>query len=110
MSSRIVATPASGSAGVVSGTYTGDGNATQAVATVGFQPRFILILPVTNNIGSFAKNNQDGLNATSQDNGFGGQYMADLIISLDALGFTVGDAHVNSLNTLARVYHYLCWK
>jgi len=101
---------------MVTGTYTGDGNATQAIAGVGFQPKLIFIIhrvPAGTNTPS-VKTDQDGLNAYSYDAvAPAWRYTTDEIISLDANGFTVGDGTVlgrNDLNVLAQDYDYVAFR
>lgn len=74
------------------GAYTGDGNATQAITGVGFQPKFLIIYSKGNaNInGPFMKSDQD-TTYTHYDQGSAHYYNEDYIISLDADGFTLGD-------------------
>ena len=111
--------PVGGGVPLATGTYTGDGNATQAIVNVGFQPKFVLIYLQT--VGGFVlswgqKTDQDGLNTQVSTNyGFGGNqvfhYDLDHIISLDAGGFTVGDGtgNANVFNVLAQVYTWVAW-
>lgn len=101
---------------IASGTYTGDGAATQAVAGVGFQPTAVLIYPqvdVVNGSESF-KGSVDGINAFLWIAGiFVHMYTNDQIISLDVDGFTVGDGAAwpwNVFNTLGQVYTYVCFR
>lgn len=108
-----------GSVGVnlVVGSYTGDGNATQAIIGVGFQPRLVIIYalsqPAAGEQPIFYKCNQDGLNAVFHwAGGAGRRYLTDVVISLDADGFTIGDMTgwpSNLINALGIVYSYLCW-
>jgi len=98
------------------GIYTGDGNATQAIVGVGFQPKLIFIIhrvPNGTNTPS-VKTDQDGLNAYSWDSVVNQwRYTTDEIISLDAGGFTVGDGTPlarNDLNVLAQDYGYVAFR
>lgn len=94
-----------GGARVATGTYTGNGAATQAITGVGFQPRMLLIYPqLASAVFPFVKSDQDGLNAWGTNNAGG----TDQIISLDADGFTVGDGtpSTNHCNVNLRVYTY----
>lgn len=87
------------------GTYTGDGGATQAITTVGFQPRAVIIFPQIASAGLLSfKTNQDTTYAYASAG-----YQVDHIISLDSNGFTVGDGtgSSNYLNVSARVYTYI---
>lgn len=97
------------------GTYTGDGNATKAIAGLGFRPIYVLIWDIDadsgdGNIGH--KNDQDGLNAWYYDVGTTTpRYVTDQIISLDVDGFTVGDGTgtANWFNVVGDDYYYVCW-
>lgn len=92
------------------GTYTGNGNATQAVTGLGFQPRYVHIIPHAVK-GRGYKTDQMGAYACSPYN-TGDYYNTDYIISLDADGFTVGDGTTqsdNRLNNNTTVYSYVCW-
>jgi len=99
---------------VATGTYTGDGLATQAIVGVGFQPRFVWIYKEVALHNEFAvKTNQDALNAVVSDRNTVAQtYTTDMIISLDADGFTVGDGTglANYFNVNLVVYTYICWR
>jgi len=98
---------------IATGNYTGDGAATQAVIGVGFQP--IAVIIYKNLDGGKTpgfKVLEDGLFTyfwydIVQDY----YYMNDMIISLDADGFTVGDGtgDVNTFNVNAQVYTYICF-
>ena len=101
------------------GTYTGDGGATQAITGVGFQPIVLIIHPqfgIANTAdGPAIKTDQDGLFAYVYDGRvlvFAWRWQTDMIISLDADGFTVGDGTPLALNFLNMVdgpYAYTCW-
>ena len=118
MSRRTDASSPSGGIQTATGTYTGDGNATQGIAGVGFQPRFIIIYPheqlATGNSPISLRNDQDGLNALLYwSGGRWFRYQIDEIISLDVDGFTVGDGSTwvqNSSNELNMVYSYACFR
>ena len=98
---------------VATGTYTGDGAATQAVVGVGFQPRFVYIIrnvDSTNNV--FFKITQDLLLSIYFNSGATQfLYGLDEIISLDPDGFTVGDStpNPNLININGTVYTYFCF-
>ena len=99
---------------IATGTYDGDNAATQDITGVGFTPRFVLIwrqsdVGVTSGYG--LKTDIDGLNAFLINLGVPNfRYRADMIISFDADGFTVGDGTGlgNMFNVLANSYGYLC--
>jgi hypothetical protein len=91
------------------GSYTGNGAATKAITGVGFQPKAVMIFQQIDS-ASFAqpyfKTNQDGLNAyTFDDVGSVNAWQADIIISLDADGFTVGQSW--EINTNLQSYAYV---
>jgi len=54
----------------------------------------------------------DGVFTEFFDVGVGHNYLADMIISLDVDGFTVGDGtgYANVLNALGGIYVYTCWR
>ena len=98
---------------IATGTYTGDAAATMAIVGVGFLPRFVLIwrmsdVGVTSGYGH--KSDTDGLNAFLTNLGVPNfRYRADMIISLDADGFTVGDGTgLGNMFNAADDYGYLC--
>lgn len=101
---------------MATGTYVGDGAATQAIVGVGFQPRFVLIYPQTN---ALAGNTTMGYKTSSDPADWGSFFSAgivgsyrlqDIIVSLDADGFTVGDGtgFANVLNVAATTFCYVC--
>lgn len=102
-----------GFSSLATGSYAGDGAATQAIAGVGFQPKTVYIYQIAGPSPSEGyKTDQDGLNAHAYyQGGVDYCYSADLIISLDAGGFTVGDGGAvgNLLNLVGNTYNYLCW-
>ena len=98
------------------GSFTGDGNATKALTGVGFQPDFVILNIMTiAGVGQFHKSSNDG----TKTNSFSapaviGEYVDDLIISLDADGFTIGDGTGstvgNAINTSSRVSRWEAFK
>jgi len=97
---------------MTTGTYTGDGAATQAIAGVGFTPRFVIIYrqDVVNKTPGW-KIDQDGVfcGLLNTDTWI---YADDMIISLDVDGFTVGDGTgygLNAFNVVTIVYTYICF-
>jgi len=101
---------------IKTGTYTGDGGATQAITGVGFTPYHITILPQLDpQVEGFtpAKSGVDDAGDAAfyilqfQIFGYGNN---DHILSLDADGFTVGDGtgFRNVFNINLQVYTYIC--
>jgi len=90
------------------GTYFGDGNSTQEITGVGFEPDAVFVFPhaggaaytecwvKTSGMGTYAKEFKEHSN-----------WWEDIIISLDEDGFTVGDGGSNVLNTSGRTYSYI---
>ena len=100
--------------GMVTGTYTGNGAATQAIIGVGFQPRFVRIWIHTDNYGNTAhywKSSLDGQGTFYFTAGLLMGYRIDHIRSLDADGFTVGNGtgHENALNQADVDYTYVAF-
>jgi len=101
---------------IATGSYLGDGNATQAIIGVGFLPRFLMVysrdVALTNELKGW-KSNVDGLNAYFWwSGGRAWRWKPDYIISLDADGFTIGDGTGdigNYLNVLGKTYSYIAW-
>lgn len=94
------------------GTYTGDGAATQGIVGVGFQPRYVTIYPHGTQGGLSHKTDRDGVNSKVWRHGVQWYYDADHIISLNADGFTVGDGTplgINMVNVLNVVYTYVAF-
>lgn len=93
------------------GTYTGDGAATQAIAGVGFQPKFVIIYQQVDSVDSpgWEADVDVGFTLTWWANVY--NYSTDHIVSLDADGFTVGDGTglINIFNILDVVYSYVCF-
>ncbi|MCJ7560481.1 hypothetical protein MUO79_07665 [Candidatus Bathyarchaeota archaeon] len=116
MSVRTIGTPAFAGGNLATGTYTGDGAATQAIVGVGFRPRFVQIYDHLNPNDVFTslpwKTSSDATETwfipVIGANNY--RYENDQIISLDADGFTVGDGtpFLNELNVLGREYTYVC--
>ena len=112
MSSRTLAKSAIGFSRMATGTYTGNGAATQAIIGIGFQPKFVIVYrkaDATYDIGL----NRDGTEAKFFDFPVSTwRYETDQIVSLDADGFTVGDGTplgVNVFNILATNYTYIAF-
>jgi len=73
------------------GTYTGDAAATKAITGVGFQPKLLVIWNQVTNKALCVKSNQDTTKTFCIAHGGTNYYVDDVIVSLDADGFTVGD-------------------
>lgn len=97
---------------MVIGTYTGNGGATQAITGIGYQPTHLLIYTQNTAVklpSDAQKNSQMGLYASLYN-----QYSTDIIISLDADGFTVGDSTTigaqGNMNANTIVFSYVAWR
>ena len=93
------------------GTYTGDGNPTQAITGVGFEPKVVMIYSQNAGVGpkGLAMRATDDVALKSAllrlDGASSGySYADDLIQSFQADGFTVGTYYMNEL---ANVYTYI---
>lgn len=104
---------------IVTGTYSGNNGATQAITGIGFKPRRVEIHSSSSaNPGllSAVKTDQDGTSAVLIGIDGGGSvlaYTTDIIISLDNDGFTVGDCTpigTNLTNASSRNYYFTCWR
>lgn len=102
-------TAATSAARMATGTYTGDGNATQAITGLGFQPDFLIIYSQDTDSHIPMKSDQDGTKTQMSSAPTWGD---DHIISLDSDGFTVGDGTPSSniVNVNLTVYTYIGWK
>ena len=102
---------------MATGTYQGTGEATLSVTNLGFQPKYLMVWRdvVGQNAGNgpFTKITQDGVNSMhNTDDGIGPYYGADILISLDADGFTVGDGTGTprgGANNSGNTYTWLSW-
>lgn len=96
---------------IATGTYTGDGAASQAITGLGFTPKHVhIILALDEYAYHYWKIDTMGIFASML--AFAGAlvYRADIIISLDADGFTVGDTPAgDSPNENDNDYHYVAW-
>ncbi len=92
------------------GNYTGNGSATRAITGLGFQPTVLIVSPRIG-VNLFIKDANDGANTSFTHSGQ--WYTTDMIISLDADGFTVGDGtgfgDGNRLNINSTVYRYIAF-
>ncbi|MGO8838103.1 MAG: beta strand repeat-containing protein [Limisphaerales bacterium] len=90
-----------GSGQVTVGTYTGDGTSSHAIPGLGFSPKLVFFMSVSNNNFVMASTNSA---LTYQLDAFSGNTMVN---SFDTNGFTLGsDARVNGS---AITYHYVAW-
>lgn len=103
-----IPSPLSSLCHIATGIIVGDGNPTQVIRGLGFQPKSMFCYAQVTGAsqGSAFKTDQDGLNSWV----FGGggmthRYETGWIVSLDADGFTVG----TSLNGLGTSYTYIVW-
>ena len=106
------------SAYIRTGTYTGDGAVSKAITGVGFQPKYVRIWTrqTVNNADVVIVETTDTIGDDHANGGaivlLGGtvDFVTDRIISLDADGFTVGDAGADlHPNKNGQVYNYLCF-
>jgi hypothetical protein len=94
---------------VTTGSYTGDGNTSQAITGVGFEPKYVHIFgggggqqPVETYADFIDIDATDGMSIRLA------QYAnSDIIRSLDSDGFTVGDYLVSNQNGSGQTYYYL---
>lgn len=118
MSRRTLASVGGGGLRLATGAYTGNNAATQAIAGVGFRPRAVFVFRRT--VAGGASGFWPTLKTDTMTDAFavrvptGSQgTVPDVIVSLDADGFTVGDgtgAPGNLLNENGvKVYTYVCW-
>jgi len=92
---------------VASGSYTGDGNDNRAITGVGFQPDVVIVKSDDNSgVAEIRTSTMTG-DATKPMTGATG-LTANLIQSLDATGFTLGND--NAVNRNARAYHWVAMK
>lgn len=94
---------------ITSGSYTGDGNATQAITGLPFTPLYVWIHQKTPNYPAGLRANAD-TNAFGFDVGALTSVYGDYIHSLDTAGFTVTNtaiAAADNLNKAAQTYTYI---
>jgi hypothetical protein len=105
-----VAAGGAGGLKMKTGTYAGDNMATQAITGVGFQPKVVIVFS-SMSPGAFGlriKTDKDGLYSGENTGGANAwAYKMDLIISLDADGFTVGQSDL--INTSPDVFTYIAF-
>ena len=95
---------------IKTGTYVGNGGATQSITGVGFQPKIVLVYPQgeAGHIAWVLKTNMDSTHSSLNKQSYI-RYKEDNIISFDADGFAVGDGtgYGNHLNTNGLSYGYI---
>lgn len=89
---------------IKTGTYTGDGNATQAITGVGFKGKCVIVGSMNSDVVTWLKTDVMGANAKNLS---ATAYSNNKIISIDDDGFTVGNGGVQELNYLDYPYFYL---
>lgn len=95
----------SGSGFIKTGAYLGDSNSTQSITGVGFEPKFVMLWPASNNVANkCAKTDQDSGNFSHDGN----NYTEDCILSLDSDGFTVSGNR--NFNNATVTYVYVVFK
>ncbi|MCJ7635666.1 hypothetical protein MUP77_25150 [Candidatus Bathyarchaeota archaeon] len=112
---RFAAWGGSGASNIKTGAYVGNGAATQAIVGVGFQPKLVIIMrDLDSDYTDFCRPDTELVNTWNWDSGFSGyRYVnADLIVSFDVDGFTVGDGtgYGPSPNTNLGNYKYACFR
>jgi len=102
--------PAGGGVQMKTGTYTGNDGATKAITGVGFRPKYLMIYDQTlmNSNYQWFKTDQDGTKSLVQETANScARYLNDMIISLDADGFTIGQTE--TINAASQVYTYVAF-
>jgi hypothetical protein len=84
------------------GSYAGNGGASQAITGAGFQPELAMLMP-----GAANRSTQRYSGMTTTFRFDGGTGIANVVNSLDADGFTVGNAP--EANTNGTTYHYVAF-
>lgn len=95
---------------IATGVYSGDGSRSQAITGIGFQPKYVIIVPHQTTTHVNYKNDQMGGNAVYEyvSGATCMVYEADHIDSLDSDGFTVDDIALDlDPNTNGRTYSYV---
>jgi hypothetical protein len=95
--------------GFKTGTFTGDGNETQAITGVGFQPKRVEVVKHLDGDGDswvFVKTDRHAADRCTTHYSSYHLNRANRIKSLDADGFTVGN---DNINVSAQVYDYCAW-
>lgn len=102
---------------IKTGTYTGDGNVTQAITGVGFEPILLWIwedkasgqgVPMVVTTDSMIDNDADGLAYNINDDATASKMNNDMIRVLGSDGFTVGDqGGAAGFNNLGQDYEFM---
>lgn len=90
---------------MVTGSYTGDGQANRTINSLGLQPAYIIILPASNQHAGQRFNYQSNDRSLRFDASAEG---GNRIRSFVADGFVIGSD--NSVNQSGGVFHYVAWK
>ena len=91
---------------MVTGIYSGDGNPTQQITGLGFQPDVVIVR--ANTITKIAWITTSAMPADTSKPFGTLKLKSDRIVSLDADGFTVGDHH--QVNDTPFTYYFYAWK
>lgn len=84
------------------GSYTGDGAASQNITDVGFQPEFVIVMSENSNHRSLYRSSQ-----MSNSHDFLANFVSDCIDSMLSNGFRVGSD--TKVNASATTYYYIAW-
>lgn len=117
---KTFASSAGSSSKFTTGTYTGDGNATQAIAGLGFAPTIVMVIALVQDVNASnfqtwktmsMQTSVTPTNAIALYRALNTMNTDDFIPSLDADGFTVGDGSTftNVLNLNGKTYYYAAW-
>ena len=98
----------------MTGQYTGDGTRNHAITGIGFRPKFLHInrrMTVDASATQLqVKDDYMPANGCVQHSAAETNFYIDMIISLDADGFTVGDYNADlPPNKLGELYTFCCW-
>jgi len=93
------------------GTYTGDDGATKAIIGMGFQPEVLMVIPGVESLYVSIKTTDMGTKSKIFNNSH--KFEDNVIVSLDADGFTVGSTSASAdgnMNKLDKIYYYIAMK
>jgi hypothetical protein len=102
----LLALPAAASAQMATGSYTGDGSSSRAIAGIGFQPSVVIIKGNASIEAILRTSSMSGDN--SKKLGSNDVFFAGGVISLDADGFTLGSN--NRVNAAGTTYYWIAFK